>query len=355
MNNSYEYSNPNNPYIPYNELISTYNWEIIGYSSEERPILTTSIGTGSRSICIWAGMHGNEITGIHIILNLIELLQKKQFDLSAYTLHIIPVINPDAYVRYTRRNGMGMDLNRDFRTFQTVESAKLIGWIKMRNPELCFNLHDQRTIFHVNGHSAYTSLLVPSANQEREVNALRRMTMNRLGNALASLNMDLQGVGRYTDEFYPTAVGDYLMQQGIANILIESGVAQGDLNRTRARILGVNIVLNVLSVTSETSSVYDELPLNEQGQLEWVFTNVLYSHMRVDVAVKRIVAMNGHHKAMIYTVDDLGDLASRPRLYEIDGTHVTLAEALIVDRPITGDFGTVAFEDGIVISGQLEE
>ena len=77
--------------------------------------------------------------------------------------------------------------------------------------------------------------------------------------------------------------------------------------------------------------------------------------MRVDVAVKRVLAMNGHHKAVIYTVDDLGDLAARPRLYEIDGSQIGLTEALSVDRPITGDFGTVIFEDGIIVSGQLEE
>jgi len=350
---SYTYSN--NQYLPYNELIDLYNWEILGYSSEERPILSTSIGTGERKICIWAGMHGNETTGIHIILELIELLQTKQIDLSDFTLHIIPVINPDAYVRYTRRNGMGIDLNRDFRAFQTVESAKLIGWIKMKQPELCFNLHDQRTIFHVGGVSAFTSLLVPSSEVTRLLSPLRRTVMNRLGNALSAMNHNLRGVGRYTDEFYPTAVGDYLMSQDIPNILIESGVAKGNLNRSQAREFGVQVIINTIKSGAEESNVYDELPVNEQGQLEWVFTNVLYSHMRVDVAVKRVVAMNGHHKAVIYTVDDLGDLASRPRLYEMNGSAIGLSEALIVDRPITGDFGSVVFEEGVIISGKLEE
>lgn len=349
------YTYKNNQYLPYNELIGLYNWDIIGYSSEERPIVSTVLGDGTRDICIWAGMHGNETTGIHIILQLIEMFQSKQFNERGFKLHIIPVINPDAYVRYTRRNGMGIDLNRDFRSFQTVESAKLIGWLRMIEPELCFNLHDQRTIFHVNGHSAFTSLLVPSSESTREITPLRRRIMNRLGNALDAMNHDLIGVGRYTDEFYPTAVGDYLMSQDIPNILIESGVAKGDLDRANAREFGVQVILQSLAASEEPITTYDELPLNEMGQLEWVFTNVLYAHMRVDVAVKRILAMNGHHKAVIYTVDDLGDLAARPRLYEIDGSQIGLTEALSVDRPITGDFGTVIFEDGIIVSGQLEE
>ena len=345
----------NNQYLPYNELIGLYNWDIIGYSSEERPIVSAVLGDGTRDICIWAGTHGNETTGIHIILQLIEKFQSKQINAAGFKLHIIPVINPDAYVRYTRRNGMGVDLNRDFRSFQTVESAKLIGWLRMIEPELCFNLHDQRTIFHVNGHSAFTSLLVPSSESTREITPLRRRIMNRLGNALDAMNHDLIGVGRYTDEFYPTAVGDYLMSQDIPNILIESGVAKGDLDRTRAREFGVQLILQSLVASEDPTTTYDELPLNEMGQLEWVFTNVLYAHMRVDVAVKRILAMNGHHKAVIYTVDDLGDLAARPRLYEIDGSQIGLTEALSVDRPITADFGTVVFEDGIIVSGQLEE
>ena len=243
------YTYKNNQYLPYNELIGLYNWDIIGYSSEERPIVSAVLGDGSRDICIWAGMHGNETTGIHIILQLIEMFQSKQFNAADIKLHIIPVINPDAYVRYTRRNGMGIDLNRDFRSFQTVESAKLIGWLRMIEPELCFNLHDQRTIFHVNGHSAFTSLLVPSSESTREITPLRRRIMNRLGNALDAMNHDLIGVGRYTDEFYPTAVGDYLMSQDIPNILIESGVAKGDLDRANAREFGVQVILHSLTAS----------------------------------------------------------------------------------------------------------
>lgn len=349
---SFSYSNNNNPYLPYNELMSSYNWDILGYSSEERPILSCELGTGSASICIWAGMHGNETTGVHIILQLLELFQKKQLNIDGYTLHIIPVINPDAYVRYTRRNGMGVDMNRDFRAFQTVESAKLIGWIKMHNPELCFNLHDQRTIFHVNNQSAYTSLLVPSADVTREITPLRRSVMNRLGNAL-DLMGDLSGIGRYTDEYYPTAVGDYLMANQIANILVESGVARGDLERNSAREFGVALLLAVLQADDSSSESYSNLPENQQGQLEWVFTNVLYAHMRVDIAVKRVVAMNGHQKATIYIVDDLGDLKSKPRLYEIDGSQMALAEALIPDRPVTGAFGDLVFDNGQIILGTL--
>jgi hypothetical protein len=345
----------NNEYIPYNELLALYPWETIGFSSEERAIVSASIGSGKRNICIWAGMHGNESTGIHIILKLLSEFQMKSGLADDFKLHVIPVINPDAYVRYTRRNGMGMDLNRDFRAFQTIESAKLIGWIRSIQPELCFNLHDQRSIFHVNGISAFTSLLVPSSEKSQAITLTRRTLMNRLGNALNQIDYDLAGVGRYSDEYYPTAVGDYLMSQNIPNILIESGVSYGDMLRNKAREFGTEVILETLIAKDEDCEVYDTLPLNQKGQLEWVITDLLYANMRVDVSLKRVEAMNGHIKASIYIVDDLGDLASRPRLFEMDGKDLVLSEALIVDRPVTADFGSVVFEDGKIIAGQLKE
>lgn len=337
-------------YVPYPELQQTHNWDILGYSSEQRPILTTSIGSGERSICIWAGMHGNETTGVFIILDLIKELQLKQSAYSEFTFHFIPVINPDAYVRYTRRNGMGIDLNRDFRSFQTIESAKLLGWLKMNEPELCFNLHDQRTIFHTGEASAFTSLLVPSSDISRSITPLRRALMNRVGQTLAAMNQPLVGIGKYTDEFYPTAVGDYLMAAEIPNILIESGVHDASLSRSKAREFGCRFIQQAVLVDSTSSSLYDELPFNQQGQLEWVFTNVLYARMRVDVAVRQVRYVSGHQTGTFFVVDDIGDLASRPRLLSIDASSFAVTEPLEIDRPITADFGDYFFENGILIA-----
>ena len=344
-----KYLSDNQWYMPYNELLTAFNWEIIGYSSEERPILNTTLGTGSRSICMWAGMHCNETTGVFMLLSLIDLYTRNKMDLSDYSIHIIPVINPDAYVRFTRRNGLSIDLNRDFRAFQTIESAKLIGWIKMNSPELCFNLHDQRSIFHVNNEPAHTSFLVPSSNESREITPVRRALMNRVGNALSSLQMPLNGIGRYSDEFYPTAVGDYLMAQGIPNVLFESGVSIDDFERMKARLFGLNAMVALLKSDDTPSAVYDELPKNKKGLLEWVFTGVLYARMRVDVAIKRVYYVNGHAQGMYYMVDELGDLASRPRMKESDGTAMALSAPLVLGQPITAVLGTVVFENGLIV------
>jgi len=344
-----KYLSDNQWYMPYNELLTAFNWEIIGYSSEERPILNTTLGTGSRSICMWAGMHGNETTGIFMLLSLIDLHTRNKIDLSDNSIHIIPIINPDAYVRFTRRNGLSIDLNRDFRAFQTIESAKLIGWIKMNSPELCFNLHDQRSIFHLHNEPAYTSFLVPSSNESRAITPVRRALMNRVGNALSSLQVPLNGIGRYSDKFYPTAVGDYLMAKGIPNVLFESGVSVDDFERMKARLFGLNVMVALLNADDTPSVVYDELPQNKEGLLEWVFTGVLYARMRVDVAIKRVYYVNGHAQGMYYMVDELGDLASRPRMKETDGSVIALSAPLIIGQPITAVLGPVVFENGLIV------
>ena len=42
-------------------------------------------------------------------------------------------------------------------------------------------------------------------------------------------------IGRYTDEFYPTATGDNFQKMGHNTILIESGHAKGDYKRNASQ------------------------------------------------------------------------------------------------------------------------
>jgi hypothetical protein len=71
--------------------------------------------------------------------------------------------------------------------------------------------------------------------------------------------------------------------------------------------------------------------------------------MRVDIAIKRVYYVNGHAQGMYYMVDELGDLASRPRMKETDGSEIILSAPLIVGQPITAVLGTVVFENGLIV------
>ena len=59
------------------------------------------------------------------------------------------MLNPDGAEAYTRVNAQGIDLNRDVIDVKALESQVLQQVLKKVNPQYCFNLHDQRTIFSV--------------------------------------------------------------------------------------------------------------------------------------------------------------------------------------------------------------
>lgn len=215
----------------------------IGTSEENRPIMQLKIGSGKRKILIWSQMHGNESTGTKAVFDLFNCFlnaDKKEFSniLETCTLVFIPMLNPDGSQAYTRVNANNVDLNRDAVDRIAKESQLLRRILEEFNPKFCFNLHDQRTIFGVEGtkNPATISFLAPSEEETREITSGRKQTMN----VIVAMNTMLQNsipnfVGRYTDEFYPTATGDNFQKLGYNTILIESGHYPNDYDREVSR------------------------------------------------------------------------------------------------------------------------
>lgn len=94
---------------------------IIGHSVEGREIPAIVIGSGSRYAIIDGSIHGNEKTGTFACLRIAELLVEYYRSdpfwtsrLAEYTVIIVPVLNPDGFVRNTRENANGQDLNTQF-------------------------------------------------------------------------------------------------------------------------------------------------------------------------------------------------------------------------------------------------
>ncbi|QNM86401.1 DUF2817 domain-containing protein [Polaribacter pectinis] len=215
----------------------------IGTSEENRSIMQLKIGSGKKKILIWSQMHGNESTGTKAVFDLFNCFlnaDKKEFTniLKECTLVFIPMLNPDGSQAYTRVNANNIDLNRDAVDRVAKESKLLRSVLENFNPQFCFNLHDQRTIFGVEGtkNPATISFLAPSEEETREITEGRKQTMN----VIVAMNKMLQNiipnyVGRYTDEFYPTATGDNFQKLGYNTILIESGHYPNDYNREESR------------------------------------------------------------------------------------------------------------------------
>lgn len=237
-------------WITYNDienLFSKYeakfNVTQIGLSEEKRPIMQLKIGNGAKKILFWSQMHGNESTGtkgLFDFFNCIEAVSDTIFNkiLKECTLVFIPMLNPDGSQVYTRVNANNIDLNRDAAERAAKESKILRAVLEAFTPHFCFNLHDQRSIFGVEGtkNPATISFLAPSEEVTRSLTKGRKETMN----VIVAMNKMLQNVipnfvGRYSDEFYPTATGDNFQKLGYNTILIESGHYPQDYHREESR------------------------------------------------------------------------------------------------------------------------
>ncbi len=215
---------------------------LIGKSVESRPIHKVTLGSGNTKILMWSQMHGNETTTTKAVLDLINYLNKNSDlasqILSSVTLTIVPVLNPDGAVVYTRENANKTDLNRDALELSQPESKILRGLYNEIKPDYCFNLHDQRTIYNVGSYAkpATLSFLAPAHDIDRKISASRGESMKiivAMHKALSSLLPDQ--IGRYDDAFNPNCVGDTIQMLGTPTILFEAGHYPEDYEREKTR------------------------------------------------------------------------------------------------------------------------
>lgn len=265
---------------------------IIGHSTNGIPIHKLEIGNGPKRILIWSQMHGNESTGTKALFDLFkffenpkELVTTRDQILKSCTIIIIPMLNPDGAISYTRENGQGIDLNRDAVSKSGTESKILRGILDSFNPEFCFNLHDQRTIFNVKGtkNPATISFLAPSEEITRAITTGRTETMS----VIVAMNNLLQQfipnhIGRYTDEFYPTATGDNFQKLGHNTILIEAGHFKDDYSREQTRKFNFYAMLQGLDFLASTNDYtnyksYFEIPNNDS-----LFFDIIYKNALID-------------------------------------------------------------------------
>ncbi|WP_158837527.1 M14 family zinc carboxypeptidase [Polaribacter sp. L3A8] len=299
----------------------------IGTSEENRPIHQLKIGNGSKKILLWSQMHGNESTGTRALFDLFNCILNSTdavFSkiLEECTLVFIPMLNPDGAQAYTRVNANNVDLNRDAVNRVATESKLLRSILEEFNPQFCFNLHDQRTIFSVEGtkNPATISFLAPSEEVTRGLTKGRIATMD----VIVSMNAMLQSaipnfVGRYTDEFYPTATGDNFQKLGYNTILIESGHYPDDYDREEVRKYTFYSLLQGLHHIANTTSFinyedYFNIPNNDI-----IFYDVIhrYPDTKNDVAYQYVdQIIDGKFVSKLNKVDE-NSLISKVGHHEI--------------------------------------
>jgi hypothetical protein len=325
-------------------LLSKYPNEIIGYSVLENPIYKLQFGTGKTKIFIWSQMHGNESTTTKAVFDFINLLHSNtDFGnklLQEFTFCILPMVNPDGAKLYTRENANEIDLNRDSQILSQPESQLLRKTFDIFQPDYCYNLHDQRTIFGAgnSGKPATVSFLSPSFNENRDMNETRAISIN----VIVAMNTTLQHhipdqVGRFDDSFNINCIGDTFQSLNVPTILIEAGHFQSDYQREQTRkyifialISGFKHIYENDVVRNEID-VYLQIPQNNVCFYDFVCRNVKINYdsckkiINFAVQYKEILHNNQiNFEAYICQVDDLEnyighvDFDAKEALYEDD-------------------------------------
>jgi hypothetical protein len=307
------YIDPFKIYSILEQLSTAFSLEDIGKSVNAVPIKKLTWGKGDTKVMIWSQMHGNESTTTRALVNLIFLIDRHPSVFAKLyenlQLIIIPIVNPDGALKFQRNNANNVDLNRDAISLGQPESRLLMNTYQAHQPDMCLNLHDQRSIFGVNANPAGLSFLAPSFNKEQSLNQNRKQSMSVIAEVAEHLNhYGLKGhIGRYDETFNEHCFGDFFQKQGTPTILVEAGQLLLDYERNKSVyhcMLSYYLLLRAIvdrKFSDEKVKLYYQLPVNQK----------LY----YDLMIKNVKVNDGHfHLYYTYDVEVHNDkLCYRPR------------------------------------------
>ncbi len=264
------------------------DYTIVGYSVQQKPIYSITLGRGDFKILMWSQMHGNESTTTKALFDFLRCATTDHMPtmvkeiLDKCTLCIIPQLNPDGATAYTRHNANDVDLNRDAASSTQPEMQVLHQLINSFAPHFCFNLHGQRTIygFAKTQTSSSLSFLAPAADEARTVTLSRKRAMTVITAIYDELKEELPNrIGRYDDSFNINCIGDFLMHAGIPTVLFEAGHIPEDYRREEIRYFVFKALITAMKVASQgrddASKAYLSIAEHEKCFVDIVILNTL--------------------------------------------------------------------------------
>lgn len=333
----------------------------LGQSIEGRRIDLISWGNGPTTVLLWSQMHGDEATATAALFDIFNFLQGSEDGYDDFrarlrdslTLYVIPMLNPDGAEVFTRRNALGVDLNRDALRLANPETALLKAVRDSLDAEWGFNLHDQSRYYgagYPTEQPASISLLAPAVDFARSVTPGRGDAMQ----LIVLINTVLQsvvpgGVARWDDAFEPRAFGDNMQKWGTRTVLIESGGYPGDPEKQTVRRFNFIAILAALDGIATGSyrqldrAAYDRIPNNKSA----VFFDLLLREVTVSLDGKDYLLDLGFRNneydfaddRRFYTearLDDLGDLSYFRGYAELAGQGLRAVPGRELDRSVTG-------------------
>ncbi len=263
--------------------------QIIGKSVLGKSIYSYQIGSGPIKILLWSQMHGDESTTTKASFDCFNFFASDSTEAKLYlenfTILWIPMLNPDGATLYTRENANLVDLNRDSQDLSQPESKVLRSIFESFNPDFCFNLHDQRTIYSVGNTNmpATVSFLAPAYNQECEINPSRLKAINLIAGVNDILKKYIPGqIGRFDDSFNFNCVGDTFQYFGVPTILFEAGHFPNDYEREQTRKYLFFSLISAFKIINENDIVFNKIDeyLNI-SQNNPIFCDFLYKNIKI--------------------------------------------------------------------------
>jgi hypothetical protein len=254
------------------------------------------------------------------------------------------MLNPDGAARFQRRTAQGIDMNRDALALQTPE-ARLLKQLKDTiKPVFGFNLHDQQlSTVGAARDLAAIALLAPAYDAEKTDNEVR-LRAKHVASVFAALvkQSGQTRITRYDDEFEPRAFGDNMQKWGTSTVLVESGHAADDPEKSSIRKLNFIGILGSLQAIGSGEfagwdrSHYEHLPRNGSKAYDVVIRNVciLQAGGKTTAADLAVSYQVDTHSESAPILADIGDLHTYLGVREIDGGEKQIPEAeLVLGKP----------------------
>lgn len=324
------------------KLPSIFKVEVIGKSVNNENIFSITFGNGKKKILMWSQMHGNESTTTKAIFDLINTLSMSNSPirhvLENCTIKIIPILNPDGALVYTRLNANEVDLNRDAQNLSQPESKVLKSVFDVFKPDFCFNLHGQRTIYSV-GHTNYPatiSFLSPAQDPMCTVTKSRKISME----IISEMNKVLQNqipnqVALYDDAFNINCVGDTFQSHNVPTILFEAGHYNNDYAREESRKYIFQSLLTSLDYISQNEidgscyRSYLKIPKNETYFFDIIIRNARVNSKNknqfVDIGILYEERLKEDKIEFIPKVEKISDLSAYYGHKEINSNGATVS------------------------------
>lgn len=357
-------------YLPFPKIeselksLSSLNFDLKteGHSVLENPIYSVETGQGKNKILMWSQMHGNETTTTKAVFDLLNMFSQQtetSFVKEIFencTIKILPVLNPDGAKAYTRENHVNIDLNRDAKNLSQPESGVLDKIFNEFQPDFCFNLHDQRTIYSAGKtrNPATLSFLAPSPDEAKTHTGSRKTAMKLISNLNGFLQQIIPGkIGRYDDGFNENCTGDKFQSKGIPTLLFEAGHFPGDYQREETRKLVFFSLIKTLADISQKTylkSDYEEyfrIPENQKLFYDVVVRKLQQNNITFDLGIQYSEHLKGNKIDFVPIIEEKGDLSGFFGHREVDEKD----EQKLLKSPLNPKIGSVA--EYLKINGEV--